>query len=151
MPVLRTVALLSLLLAAVGCAPQPQPVVSAWSEPLDGLQMRIAAAPRFRIGEGGWAQLAARCEVRNAGAQPLQIVPLSRLYLTNQAGVTKGCLREEDIADMVIAPATIAPGNTALWTQDGRVKTPPGPYRLHALLDGDTPVKSPPVPVTIVE
>ena len=52
---------------------------------------------------------------------------------------------------MTIAPATIPPGGSARWIQDGRIKTPPGPYRLHALLDGDKPVKSPHVAITIAD
>lgn len=151
MPLRRALVVLSLVLAAIGCRPEPKPVVSAWSEPLDGLQMRITAAARFRVGKNGWVELAARYEIRNAGKQPIQIVPLSRLYLTNEAGVTKGCLREEDVADMTIAPATIAPGESGAWTQDGRIKTPPGPYRLHALLDGPRRLRSPAVPILIAD
>ena len=89
MAVRRAIVVLPLVLAALGCPEPPEAVISAWSEPLDGLQMRIGAIDRYRINRRGTVILIARYEIRNTGDQPVQIVPLARLYLTNEAGVTK--------------------------------------------------------------
>ncbi len=141
--------LLGLLVFCSGCALRPEPVSSDWSVAVGGLQSRVTAAPCFGRNARGWAMLEATCEVRNSGSAPADVVLLSRLHIVGRSGVTNACQREEDVADMVCARPTVAPGGSVSWVQDGAAKVPPGRYELFAVWDGDTSLVSPTVAVEI--
>ena len=143
------VILLNLALAACGCAPSAELLDSGWSAPESGLQFQISSSPRFVRQARDLVRLEATCTLRNSGTNPVAFIPLARLYLVNEAGVTNACQRDEDKADKAFPRASLAPGQTNSWRQDGHIQIEAGSYQLFAIWDRDKGLKSPPRRITI--
>ena len=142
-----TIALV-LLVLLTGCSEPCNSIVSGWSGPANGLQMRIESASLYHR-DGQLARFEVTCTVRNSGTTGVRVAHLARLHLADSTGATRACQRREDAADLVPARPTVPPGGTTSWKQDGQIETRPGTYQLFAVWDGDPNVKSAPVNITI--
>ncbi|MCF7676394.1 MAG: hypothetical protein K9N23_06580 [Akkermansiaceae bacterium] len=145
----KAFAIVALLSAMLGCSPSDRKIESNWSEPANGLQFQIAPASQFHRNRDGVAMIEATCTIKNTGSVRADVTHLARLYVVDSAGVTSQCQRREDVADLVPARPTVAPGDTTSWLQDGQIKVVPGVYDLYAVWDGNMNLKSPSVRITI--
>jgi hypothetical protein len=89
----RLLALCAVLSVLTGCRSAATTSLSAWSEPVDGLQFHISSHPHFGRNTRGAAMLEVTCKVTNSGPEPRDVVHLARPYLIDAAGVTNRCLR----------------------------------------------------------
>ena len=142
----KTISLLAV--TAAGCALAGELLVSAWSEPCNGLKMQISSPASFPR-KSGIAEFEVTCTIMNVSNSPTSVSHLARLYLVDKAGVTNACGRHEDVMDMTPARPTIATGQTTSWKQDGQLKTDAGSYRLIAVWDRDKNIKSPTIDITV--
>lgn len=125
-------------------------LTSPWSEVSNGLRTRVKASPSAtRLSERGLISINVTCEIQNMGETATSVVHLSRILLRDSDGNVIECQRIEDVEDSVPSRASLLPGASTRWEQDGLAKIPPGTYGLSVRWDTDKQLISPPVDIRV--